>query len=43
MQALKRIGKAEEVADLVAFLAGPQSRWVTGQTIEVSGGTALSF
>lgn len=43
MQALKRIGKAEEVADLVAFLAGPQSRWVTGQTIEVSGGTALTF
>jgi len=42
-QALKRIGKAGEVADLVAFLAGPKSGWVTGQTIEVSGGTALTL
>jgi NAD(P)-dependent dehydrogenase (short-subunit alcohol dehydrogenase family) len=42
-QALKRIGKAGEVADVVTFLAGPKSGWVTGQTIEVSGGSALTF
>ncbi len=42
-QALKRIGQADDVADVVAFLAGPQSRWVTGQTIEVSGGSAVTF
>jgi NAD(P)-dependent dehydrogenase (short-subunit alcohol dehydrogenase family) len=42
-QALKRIGKAGEVADVVAFLAGPRAGWITGQTIEVSGGTALTL
>lgn len=42
-QALKRIGTPQDIADVVAFLAGPQSRWVTGQTIEVSGGSALTF
>ncbi|MGW4510043.1 SDR family NAD(P)-dependent oxidoreductase [Streptomyces sp. NPDC004436] len=39
--ALGRIGEPEDVADVVAFLAGPQGRWVTGQTIDVSGGTYL--
>jgi len=28
-QALKRIGKAEDIGDAAAFLAGPDSRWVT--------------
>ena len=31
MQALQRIGKPEEIADAVSFLAGPDGRWVTGQ------------
>ncbi|WJV50988.1 SDR family oxidoreductase [Streptomyces flavofungini] len=39
--ALGRIGRPEDVADVVGFLAGPQGRWVTGQTIDVSGGTYL--
>ncbi|WP_331738363.1 SDR family oxidoreductase [Streptomyces sp. NBC_01276] len=39
--ALGRIGEPEDVADVVGFLAGPQGRWVTGQTIDVSGGTWL--
>ncbi|QEU91214.1 SDR family NAD(P)-dependent oxidoreductase [Streptomyces kanamyceticus] len=39
--ALGRIGQPEDVADVVGFLAGPQGRWVTGQTIDVSGGTYL--
>jgi NAD(P)-dependent dehydrogenase (short-subunit alcohol dehydrogenase family) len=32
---------AADIADVVAFLASDDSRWVTGQTIEVSGGFAL--
>ncbi|MFD4126033.1 SDR family NAD(P)-dependent oxidoreductase [Streptomyces globisporus] len=39
--ALARMGQPEDVADVVGFLAGPQGRWVTGQTIDVSGGTYL--
>ncbi|WP_371679865.1 SDR family NAD(P)-dependent oxidoreductase [Streptomyces sp. NBC_01276] len=39
--ALGRIGEPGDVADVVGFLAGPQGRWVTGQTIDVSGGTYL--
>lgn len=39
--ALGRLGEPEDVADVVGFLAGPQSGWVTGQTIDVSGGTYL--
>ncbi|MFF4487539.1 SDR family NAD(P)-dependent oxidoreductase [Streptomyces sp. NPDC001544] len=39
--ALGRLGEVEDVADVVGFLAGPQGRWITGQTIDVSGGTYL--
>ncbi|WP_327071235.1 SDR family oxidoreductase [Kitasatospora sp. NBC_01250] len=39
--ALGRIGEPEDVADVVGFLVGPQGRWVTGQTIDASGGTYL--
>lgn len=42
-QALKRIGKPDDIADVVAFLASPRSRWITGQVIEVTGGTSLTF
>jgi NAD(P)-dependent dehydrogenase (short-subunit alcohol dehydrogenase family) len=42
-QALKRIGQAEDVADIVGFLASLESRWVTGQAIDASGGSALTF
>lgn len=37
----KRIGKPEEVADVVTFLAGPKATWITGQTIIVDGGYSL--
>jgi 3-oxoacyl-[acyl-carrier protein] reductase len=40
-QALKRIGEAADIADVVAFLAGPDSRWLTGQRLEASGGWKL--
>jgi NAD(P)-dependent dehydrogenase (short-subunit alcohol dehydrogenase family) len=42
-QALKRIGQADDIADVVAFLAGPGARWITGQTLEVSGGTTVTL
>ncbi|MBT9463300.1 SDR family oxidoreductase [Hydrogenophaga sp.] len=38
---LGRRGTAEEVADSVAWLAGPQARFVTGQVLHVNGGTYL--
>jgi 3-oxoacyl-[acyl-carrier protein] reductase len=35
---LGRVGRPEDVADVVAFLCSEQARWVTGQTIFVGGG-----
>ena len=41
MQALKRLGKPEDVADVVAFLASNAARWITGASIPVDGGSKL--
>jgi len=38
---LGRIGKGEEVADTVAFLAGPEATYITGQVIRVNGGLLM--
>ncbi len=38
MTALGRIGRPEDVADLVALLVRPDNRWVTGQNIRTDGG-----
>ncbi len=35
---LGRVGRPEDVADVVAFLCSEQARWITGQTIFVGGG-----
>ncbi|HEY3872966.1 MAG TPA: SDR family oxidoreductase [Actinocrinis sp.] len=35
---LRRIGSPAEVADVVAFLAGPDGRWMTGQNLRAGGG-----
>jgi 3-oxoacyl-[acyl-carrier protein] reductase len=35
---LGRLGQPADVADVVAFLAGPDSRWITGQNLRASGG-----
>lgn len=39
--AMKRYGTAEEVANVVAFLCGEQSSYVTGQIVEISGGLSM--
>jgi 3-oxoacyl-[acyl-carrier protein] reductase len=39
--ALKRIGTAADVADVVAFLASDDARWITGAYIETAGGAGL--
>jgi 3-oxoacyl-[acyl-carrier protein] reductase len=38
MTPLGRIGQPEEVADVVAFLAGPDGAWMTGQNLRAGGG-----
>jgi 3-oxoacyl-[acyl-carrier protein] reductase len=38
---LGRIGKADEVADSVAFLAGPEGSYITGQVLRVNGGLLM--
>ncbi len=41
MQALKRIGQPDDVADVILFLASDASRWVTGASIPADGGSKL--
>lgn len=36
--ALKRLGEPEDIADIVAFLASDDARWVTGVTLPANGG-----
>jgi len=36
-----RLGRPEEVAEMVRHLAGPRGRFITGQTIHVNGGAFL--
>jgi 3-oxoacyl-[acyl-carrier protein] reductase len=38
---LGRLGTAEEVADVVAFLCSHEARWITGQILNVSGGFVI--
>jgi NAD(P)-dependent dehydrogenase (short-subunit alcohol dehydrogenase family) len=36
-----RAGSAEEVAAVIAFLAGPQAGYVSGQVLGVDGGMVI--
>lgn len=36
--ALRRVGTPEDIADVVAFLASHEARWITGQVVGVNGG-----
>ncbi|MFE2554749.1 SDR family oxidoreductase [Streptomyces sp. NPDC059352] len=38
-----RVGRPEDVADVVGFLASDAARWVTGQNIDASGGSGLGL
>ena len=38
---LGRIGKAEDIAKLVAFLASDEASYITGQTISIDGGLLM--
>jgi len=35
---MQRFGEAQEVADLVGFLASKQASYITGQVISINGG-----
>ena len=37
----QRVGTPEEIAGVVAFLAGPDGSWVSGQTWRVNGGNMV--
>jgi 3-oxoacyl-[acyl-carrier protein] reductase len=39
--ALGRLGHPADIADIVAFLASPDARWITGTSIDASGGQWL--
>jgi len=39
--ALGRLGAPADIADVVAFLAGPEAGWITGQNIQATGGYIL--
>jgi NAD(P)-dependent dehydrogenase (short-subunit alcohol dehydrogenase family) len=38
---LRRLGTTEDIANVVRFLIGPESAWVTGQVIAADGGHTL--
>ena len=40
--ALGRLGEAEDIAGVAAWLASDDARWVTGQYIEASGGIGMA-
>lgn len=37
----KRLGRPQDIADVVAFLVSEQARWMTGQTIQAGGGIVM--
>nr|WP_271209880.1 SDR family oxidoreductase [Rhodococcus wratislaviensis]GLK34666.1 3-ketoacyl-ACP reductase [Rhodococcus wratislaviensis] len=38
---LGRLGEPNDIANMVAFLAGPAATWITGQTFVVDGGATI--
>ncbi|RKO93446.1 3-oxoacyl-reductase [Blyttiomyces helicus] len=40
---LGRLGEVTDISNIVGFLASPASQWITGQTIQASGGMSKSI
>ena len=40
-RSLKRLGRAEDIAKLTAFLISDDSDWITGQIMGVDGGRSV--
>jgi NAD(P)-dependent dehydrogenase (short-subunit alcohol dehydrogenase family) len=38
---LNRVGYADDIGSVVAFLCSAEAKWINGQRIEVSGGINL--
>jgi bifunctional oxygenase/reductase len=41
LSAFNRVGEPDDIADVVAFLASDDARWITGAFLDASGGTLL--
>jgi len=41
MQAMKRVAGPDDIAGAAVFLASDDSRWVTGDTLRIDGGSKL--
>jgi 3-oxoacyl-[acyl-carrier protein] reductase len=41
LQTFKRLAEPDDIGDVVAFLASPSARWITGETVHVDGGSKL--
>nr|WP_308729365.1 SDR family NAD(P)-dependent oxidoreductase [Actinopolyspora mortivallis] len=41
LSVFNRVGEGSDIADVVAFLAGEDGRWITGSYLDASGGTLL--
>ena len=39
---MRRVGEPDDVAPAVVFLAGEGARFITGQTLSVSGGLTMA-
>ena len=37
---LERLGQPDDIAGVVAFLAGPDGGWINGQVLRANGGVA---
>jgi 3-oxoacyl-[acyl-carrier protein] reductase len=35
---LERLGRPEDIANAIAFLAGPDGAWINGQILRANGG-----
>ena len=41
MSPLKRLGTAQDIADVVAFVVSEEARWLTGQNLHAGGGVVM--